>query len=48
MYTKLFWERRKRLLNDAERDELNRLELRLLRMLNLCFGGTEEQIKEYV
>jgi hypothetical protein len=42
--TKLFWERRKRLLKDAERDEQNRWEL-LVKDLKTCFGGTEEQIK---
>jgi len=43
--SKLFWERRKRLLNDAERDEKNRWEL-LVKDLKTCFGGTEEEIKD--
>jgi hypothetical protein len=42
--TKLFWERRKRLLNDAERDEKNRWEL-LVKDLKTCFGGDEDIIK---
>jgi len=43
--TKLFWERRKRLLKDAERDENNRWEL-LVKDLKYCFGGTEDDIKD--
>ena len=43
--TKLFWERRKRLLNDAERDDLNRWTTFVKDVKN-NFGGTEEHIKE--
>lgn len=43
--TKLFWERRKRLLNDAERDELNRW-VTFLKDVKKCFGGTEDIIKD--
>ena len=43
--TKLYWQRRKRLLNDAERDELNRW-VTFLKDVKKNFGGTEEQIKD--
>ena len=43
--SKLYWQRRKRLLNDAERDELNRWTI-FLRDVKINFGGTEEQIKD--
>jgi hypothetical protein len=43
--TKLYWERRKRLLNDAERDELNRWTA-FVKDVKINFGGTEEQIKD--
>ena len=43
--TKLYWERRKRLLNDAERDELNRWTT-FVKDVKINFGGTEEQIKD--
>jgi len=43
--SKLYWQRRKRLLNDAERDELNRWTT-FVKDLKANFGGTEEQIKE--
>jgi len=43
--TKLYWQRRKRLLNDAERDELNRW-VTFLKDVKTNFGGTEEQIKD--
>jgi len=43
--TKLYWERRKRLLNDAERDELNRW-VTFLKDVKTNFGGNEEQIKD--
>ena len=43
--TKLYWERRKRLLNDAERDELNRWTA-FVKDIKSNFGGTEEQIKD--
>ena len=42
---KMYWERRKRLLNDAERDEHNRWQL-FLKDLKTNFGGTEEEIKD--
>ena len=45
MFTKLYWQRRKRLLNDAERDELNRW-VTFLKDVKKNFGGTEEQIKD--
>jgi hypothetical protein len=43
--TKLFWERRKRLLKDAEKDEHNRWAL-FIKDVKESFGGTEEGIKE--
>jgi hypothetical protein len=43
--TKLYWERRKRLIKDAEKDDLNRWEL-LVKNLKTYYGGTEEQIKD--
>jgi hypothetical protein len=43
--TKLYWQRRKRLLNDAERDELNRW-VAFVKDVKTNFGGTEEQIKD--
>ena len=43
--SKLYWERRKRLLNDAERDEHNRWQS-LVKDLKTCFGGDEDTIKE--
>ena len=43
--SKLYWERRKRLLNDAERDELNRWTT-FVKDVKTCFGGTEDQIKD--
>ena len=43
--SKLYWQRRKRLLNDAERDELNRW-VTFLKDVKKNFGGTEEQIKD--
>ncbi len=43
--TTLYWERRKRLLNDAERDELNRW-VTFLKDVKTNFGGNEEQIKD--
>ena len=43
--SKLYWQRRKRLLNDAERDELNRW-VTFLKDVRTNFGGTEEQIKD--
>jgi hypothetical protein len=42
--SKLYWQRRKRLLNDAERDELNRWTT-FLKDVKTNFGGNEEQIK---
>ena len=42
--SKLYWERRKRLLNDAERDEYNRWQL-LVSDLKRGFGGDEDTIK---
>ena len=42
--SKLFWERRKRLLIDAERDEKNRWDM-LVKDLKTCFGGDEDTIK---
>jgi hypothetical protein len=43
--SKLYWQRRKRLLNDAERDELNRW-VTFVKDVKTNFGGTEEQIKD--
>ena len=43
--TKLYWERRKRLLNDAERDELNRW-VAFVKDVKTNFGGNEEHIKD--
>jgi hypothetical protein len=43
--SKLYWQRRKRLLNDAERDELNRW-VAFVKDVKTNFGGTEEQIKD--
>ena len=43
--TKLYWQRRKRLLNDAERDELNRW-VAFVKDVKTNFGGNEEQIKD--
>ena len=43
--SKLYWQRRKRLLNDAERDELNRW-VTFLKDVKTNFGGNEEQIKD--
>jgi hypothetical protein len=43
--SKLYWQRRKRLLNDAERDELNRWVI-FVKDVKTNFGGTEEQIKD--
>jgi len=43
--SKLYWQRRKRLLNDAERDELNRW-VTFIKDVKTNFGGTEEQIKD--
>ena len=43
--SKLYWQRRKRLLNDAERDELNRWTT-FIKDVKTNFGGTEEQIKD--
>jgi hypothetical protein len=43
--SKLFWQRRKRLLTDAERDEHARWQL-LVKDLKTCFGGTEDEIKD--
>ena len=43
--TKLYWERRKRLLNDAERDELNRW-VTFVKDVKTNFGGNEDTIKE--
>ena len=42
--SKLYWERRKRLLNDAERDEHNRWQL-LVSDLKRGFGGDEDTVK---
>jgi hypothetical protein len=43
--SKLYWQRRKRLMNDAERDELNRW-VTFVKDVKTNFGGTEEQIKD--
>ena len=43
--SKLYWQRRKRLLNDAERDELNRW-VTFVKDVKTNFGGNEEQIKD--
>jgi hypothetical protein len=43
--SKLYWQRRKRLLNDAERDELNRW-VTFVKDVKTNFGGTEEHIKD--
>jgi hypothetical protein len=42
--SKLYWQRRKRLLTDAERDEHNRWQL-LMKDLKNNFGGNEDTIK---
>jgi len=43
--SKLYWQRRKRLLNDAERYELNRW-VTFVKDVKTNFGGNEEQIKD--
>ena len=42
--SKLYWERRKRLLNDAERDDFSRWES-FIKDIRRNFGGTEDEIK---